>query len=123
MSKVCTKNEILTTNSETTASKNATKSVSPKKNKPKKVSSAKYKTLLNKISDSYNADDAVKMYLKEIGKIDLLNKEEELDLSKRMGEGEQEAKDILTISNLRLVVSIAKKYTGRGILFLDLILF
>jgi RNA polymerase primary sigma factor len=121
MSKVCTKNEILTTNSETTASKNATKSVSPKKNKPKKVSSAKYKTLLNKISDSYNADDAVKMYLKEIGKIDLLNKEEELDLSKRMGEGEQEAKDILTISNLRLVVSIAKKYTGRGILFLDLI--
>ena len=59
--------------------------------------------------------------LREIGKIQLLNKEMESSLSKRMMEGDLVAKDLLTIANLRLVVSIAKKYTGRGILFLDLI--
>jgi len=67
------------------------------------------------------ADDAVKMYLKEIGKVNLLNKEEEYHLSERMTGGDLIAKDCLIIANLRLVVSIAKKYTGRGILFLDLI--
>jgi RNA polymerase primary sigma factor len=84
----------------------------------------KYSHLLhaNKSSESsMGADDAVKMYLKEIGKISLLTKLDEFDLAKRMGEGDFEAKDLLTVSNLRLVVSIAKKYTGRGILFLDLI--
>ncbi|MFC1616864.1 RNA polymerase sigma factor RpoD [Candidatus Margulisiibacteriota bacterium] len=67
------------------------------------------------------ADDAVKMYLKEIGKIKLLSKEQELEISARIEEGDLQSKNKLIISNLRLVVSIAKKYTGRGILFLDLI--
>ncbi|MDA1352858.1 MAG: RNA polymerase sigma factor RpoD [bacterium] len=71
--------------------------------------------------DSGSSEDAVKMYLKEIGRVKLLNKEEEHDLSRRMGEGCIVSKNKLAISNLRLVVSIAKKYTGRGILFLDLI--
>jgi len=71
--------------------------------------------------DDYGADDAVKMYLKEIGKIKLLSKDEELELSSRIAKGDINAKNKLTTSNLRLVVSIAKKYTGRGILFLDLI--
>lgn len=71
--------------------------------------------------EELSADDAVKMYLKEIGKIKLLNKQEEYDLSKKMTEGCAIAKEQLTVANLRLVVSIAKKYTGRGILFLDLI--
>ena len=79
-------------------------------------------TLTNfELKQIQSSDDAVKMYLKEIGKIPLLVKTEEYDLSKRMSEGEQRAKDQLILSNLRLVVSIAKKYTGRGILFLDLI--
>ncbi|MFC1752528.1 RNA polymerase sigma factor RpoD [Thermoproteota archaeon] len=68
-----------------------------------------------------SVDDAVKMYLKEIGKVKLLNKEEEYGLSKNMTGGCLFSKDRLIISNLRLVVSIAKKYTGRGIMFLDLI--
>lgn len=71
--------------------------------------------------DEIGADDAVKMYLKEIGKIKLLSKEEEFALSKRIADGDLTAKNKLATSNLRLVVSIAKKYTGRGILFLDLI--
>ena len=66
-------------------------------------------------------DDPVRMYLREIGKIPLLTYEQELDLSKRILEGDEEAKKKLTESNLRLVVSIAKKYVGRGMLFLDLI--
>ncbi len=65
--------------------------------------------------------DTVKMYLKEIGNLKLLSKDEEFALSKKMTEGCERSKTILTVSNLRLVVSIAKKYTGRGILFLDLI--
>jgi RNA polymerase primary sigma factor len=71
--------------------------------------------------DDLSADDAVKVYLKEIGKISLLKKQEEFNLAKLIDEGNEKAKDQLTIANLRLVVSIAKKYTGRGILFLDLI--
>lgn len=66
-------------------------------------------------------DDAVKMYLKEIGKVKLLNRYDEVDLSKRILEGDESARSALIVANLRLVVSIAKKYTGRGILFLDLI--
>lgn len=66
-------------------------------------------------------DDPVRMYLREIGKIPLLTYEEELELAKRILKGDEEAKKKLTESNLRLVVSIAKKYVGRGMLFLDLI--
>jgi len=68
-----------------------------------------------------NVDDPVKMYLKEIGKIPLLTAEEEIDLAKRMEQGDEEAKKRLAEANLRLVVSIAKRYVGRGMLFLDLI--
>ena len=71
--------------------------------------------------DEISSEDAVKVYLREIGKIKLLNKHSEHDVSKLMDEGDVRAKDILIVANLRLVVSIAKKYTGRGILFLDLI--
>ncbi len=66
-------------------------------------------------------NDPVRMYLKEIGRISLLNTEEELELSKRVANGDDQAKNILAESNLRLVVSIAKRYVGRGLLFLDLI--
>jgi len=71
--------------------------------------------------DGVNVDDPVRMYLREIGKIPLLTYEEELDLAKKVLEGDEEAKQKLAESNLRLVVSIAKKYVGRGMLFLDLI--
>ena len=71
--------------------------------------------------DGINIDDPVRMYLREIGKIPLLSFEEELDLAKQVLEGSEEAKQKLAESNLRLVVSIAKKYVGRGMLFLDLI--
>ncbi len=71
--------------------------------------------------DSFATDDPVRMYLKEIGKIPLLTPEEELELAKRMSEGDEEAKRRMTEANLRLVVSIAKRYVGRGMLFLDLI--
>jgi RNA polymerase sigma factor RpoD, C-terminal domain/RNA polymerase sigma factor, sigma-70 family len=68
-----------------------------------------------------NIDDPVRMYLKEIGEVALLSGEEEVDLAKRMATGDEEAKRKLCEANLRLVVSIAKKYVGRGMLFLDLI--
>ncbi|MBR6700645.1 MAG: RNA polymerase sigma factor RpoD [Firmicutes bacterium] len=68
-----------------------------------------------------NVDDPVRMYLKEIGKVPLLTAEEEIELAKRMEEGDEEAKKKLCEANLRLVVSIAKRYVGRGMLFLDLI--
>ncbi len=68
-----------------------------------------------------NVDDPVRMYLKEIGKVPLLSAEEEIDLAKRMEQGDTEAKKRLCEANLRLVVSIAKRYVGRGMLFLDLI--
>lgn len=71
--------------------------------------------------ETVSSDDAVKMYLKEIGKVKLLTKDQEYTLSKQMTEGCLISKHKLAVSNLRLVVSIAKKYTGRGILFLDLI--
>ena len=71
--------------------------------------------------DGYNLEDPVRMYLKEIGKVPLLSAEEEIELAKRMEEGDEEAKKRLSEANLRLVVSIAKRYVGRGMLFLDLI--
>ena len=73
------------------------------------------------LAAEYNLDDPVRMYLKEIGQIKLLTPEEEVDLARRVSEGDQEAKDKLTEANLRLVVSIAKKYSGRGLHILDLI--
>lgn len=73
------------------------------------------------ITKSVAVDDHVRMYLKEIGKVPLLTAEEEIELAKRMEAGDDEAKKKLCESNLRLVVSIAKKYVGRGMLFLDLI--
>ena len=75
---------------------------------------------LNNI-DGVNIDDPVRMYLREIGRIPLLSYDEELELAKKVLEGDEEAKQKLAESNLRLVVSIAKKYVGRGMLFLDLI--
>ncbi len=73
------------------------------------------------IPDSINIEDPVRMYLKEIGKVPLLTAEEEIDLAKRMESGDEDAKKRLAEANLRLVVSIAKRYVGRGMLFLDLI--
>ncbi|MBO4246137.1 MAG: RNA polymerase sigma factor RpoD [Bacilli bacterium] len=75
----------------------------------------------NEITKDININDPVRMYLKEIGRINLLSTEEELELSKRVADGDEAAKNILAESNLRLVVSIAKRYVGRGLLFLDLI--
>ena len=73
------------------------------------------------IPDGISIEDPVRMYLKEIGKVPLLSAEEEFELAKRMEDGDQEAKKRLAEANLRLVVSIAKRYVGRGMLFLDLI--
>ena len=73
------------------------------------------------VPEGVGIDDPVRMYLKEIGRVPLLTAEEEVDLAKRMEKGEEEAKRRLVESNLRLVVSIAKRYVGRGMLFLDLI--
>jgi len=73
------------------------------------------------VPDGVSIEDPVRMYLKEIGKVPLLNAEEEINLAKRMENGDQEAKKRLAEANLRLVVSIAKRYVGRGMLFLDLI--
>ncbi|MBO2527742.1 MAG: RNA polymerase sigma factor RpoD, partial [Clostridiales bacterium] len=73
------------------------------------------------LAAEFNLDDPVRMYLKEIGQIPLLTVEEEQELAKRVVEGDQEAKKQLTEANLRLVVSIAKKYSGRGLHILDLI--
>ncbi|HPE16282.1 MAG TPA: RNA polymerase sigma factor RpoD [Oscillospiraceae bacterium] len=75
----------------------------------------------NALSDNYSIDDPVRMYLKEIGKVSLLTPDEEVDLAQRMSEGDEVAKQRLAEANLRLVVSIAKRYVGRGMLFLDLI--
>ncbi len=73
------------------------------------------------ITKDININDPVRMYLKEIGKISLLSGEEEMELSIRVANGDEEAAAMLAESNLRLVVSIAKRYVGRGLLFLDLI--
>ena len=73
------------------------------------------------LMDSFSTDDPVRMYLKEIGKVPLLTPEEEVELAKQMSLGDESAKHRMTEANLRLVVSIAKRYVGRGMLFLDLI--
>ena len=73
------------------------------------------------IPDGVNVEDPVRMYLKEIGKVPLLSADEEIELSKRMENGDEAAKKRLSEANLRLVVSIAKRYVGRGMAFLDLI--
>ncbi|MBR1892838.1 MAG: RNA polymerase sigma factor RpoD [Lachnospiraceae bacterium] len=73
------------------------------------------------VPDSVSIEDPVRMYLKEIGKVPLLSADEEIELAQRMEEGDEEAKKKLAEANLRLVVSIAKRYVGRGMLFLDLI--
>jgi RNA polymerase primary sigma factor len=73
------------------------------------------------VPEGISLDDPVRMYLKEIGRIPLLTPEEEIELAKRIEQGDEEAKRRLTEANLRLVVSIAKRYVGRGMLFLDLI--
>ena len=89
-----------------------------------KVESGSKKTkdkLLQKIMSEVNIDDSVKMYLRDIGKMPLLTAAEEVKLAQRMAEGDEEAKNRLINANLRLVVSIAKRYVGRGMQFLDLI--
>ena len=73
------------------------------------------------VPEGISIDDPVRMYLKEIGKVPLLTADEEIELAKRMEQGDEEAKKRLSEANLRLVVSIAKRYVGRGMLFLDLI--
>ncbi|AGL00882.1 RNA polymerase sigma factor RpoD [Desulfoscipio gibsoniae] len=73
------------------------------------------------VPEGVGIDDPVRMYLKEIGRVPLLTPEREVELAKRMEEGDEEAKRLLAEANLRLVVSIAKRYVGRGMLFLDLI--
>ena len=73
------------------------------------------------VPEGISIDDPVRMYLKEIGKVPLLSAEEEIELAKRMEAGDEEAKRRLSEANLRLVVSISKRYVGRGMLFLDLI--
>ena len=73
------------------------------------------------VPESVSVDDPVRMYLKEIGKVPLLSAQEEIELAERMHEGDEDAKKRLAEANLRLVVSIAKRYVGRGMLFLDLI--
>ena len=75
----------------------------------------------DELADSFSTDDPVRMYLKEIGKVPLLTPDEEVALAERMADGDEEAKKRMTEANLRLVVSIAKRYVGRGMLFLDLI--
>ncbi len=75
----------------------------------------------DKLMSDINIDDPVKVYLKDIGRVPLLTMEEEIELAKKMQEGDEEAKRKLCEANLRLVVNIAKRYTGRGMLFLDLI--
>ena len=73
------------------------------------------------VTDGISIEDPVRMYLKEIGKVPLLSADEEVELAKRMAKGDEDAKKRLAEANLRLVVSIAKRYVGRGMLFLDLI--
>ena len=92
--------------------------------KPKKPVEEKDAPIIladEEITKDVNINDPVRMYLKEIGRISLLSGEEEMNLSVRVADGDEEAKRLLAESNLRLVVSIAKRYVGRGLLFLDLI--
>ena len=92
--------------------------ISTKRKRQKKQQTA---TADSEELDKGDIDDSVKMYLREIGMIKLLNPEEEISLAKKVAEGCLRAKKQLINANLRLVVSIAKKYTGQGLLFLDLI--
>ena len=87
----------------------------------KEVENLKLDEITDTTYEGINVDDPVRMYLREIGRVPLLTFDEELDLAKRILKGDEEAKQKLAESNLRLVVSIAKKYVGRGMLFLDLI--
>ncbi len=87
----------------------------------KEVEELKLDEITDTSYEGINVDDPVRMYLREIGRIPLLTFDEELDLAKKVLEGDEDAKQKLAESNLRLVVSIAKKYVGRGMLFLDLI--
>lgn len=87
----------------------------------KEVEELKLDEITDTSYEGINVDDPVRMYLREIGRIGLLTFEQELELAKQILEGDEEAKQRLAESNLRLVVSIAKKYVGRGMLFLDLI--
>ena len=87
----------------------------------KEVENLKLDEITDTTYEGINVDDPVRMYLREIGRVPLLTFDEELDLAKRILKGDEEAKKKLAESNLRLVVSIAKKYVGRGMLFLDLI--
>ena len=87
----------------------------------KEVENLKLDQITDTSYEGINVDDPVRMYLREIGRIPLLTFDQELDLAKRILDGDEEAKQKLAESNLRLVVSIAKKYVGRGMLFLDLI--
>lgn len=87
----------------------------------KEVEDLKLDEITETSYEGINVDDPVRMYLREIGRIPLLTFDQELDLAKRILKGDEEAKQELAESNLRLVVSIAKKYVGRGMLFLDLI--
>ena len=87
----------------------------------KEVENLKLDEITDTSYEGINVDDPVRMYLREIGRIPLLTFDQELDLAKRILDGDEEAKQKLAESNLRLVVSIAKKYVGRGMLFLDLI--
>ena len=87
----------------------------------KEVEDLKLDEITDTSYEGINVDDPVRMYLREIGRIPLLTFEQELELAKRILDGDEEAKQELAESNLRLVVSIAKKYVGRGMLFLDLI--
>lgn len=79
------------------------------------------KELYEELLKEINMDDPVKMYLKDIGKVPLLSPDDETELAKKMSDGDEEAKKLLSEANLRLVVSIAKRYMGRGMQFLDLI--
>ncbi len=87
----------------------------------KEVEELKLDEITETTYEGINVDDPVRMYLREIGRIPLLTYDQELELAKKILEGDEEAKKMLAESNLRLVVSIAKKYVGRGMLFLDLI--
>ena len=87
----------------------------------KEVENLKLDEITDTTFEGVSVDDPVRMYLREIGRIPLLSFEDELELAKKILEGDEEAKQKLAESNLRLVVSIAKKYVGRGMLFLDLI--
>ncbi|MDR0446082.1 MAG: RNA polymerase sigma factor RpoD [Oscillospiraceae bacterium] len=75
----------------------------------------------DELADAFNVDDPVRMYLKEIGKVNLLTAEEEIELAQKMSQGDEDARRRMSEANLRLVVSIAKRYMGRGMMFLDLI--